>query len=118
MVKAPRAARMAVVAGSAAVALLGVAAQSASAAPASVSSRATASNPQTQLYCAWQVIVSTVLILSNGQQLPLPVGNVVYGVPPTSGNYVSVWSPHNGQFGSVYKYDLAVVSCRPIPNPG
>jgi hypothetical protein len=117
MVKAPRAARMAVVAGSAAVALLGVAAGSASAAPASVSSRATSSAPATQLYCAWRVIENTILITDNGN-LALLVGDMVYGVKPPPGSSAWAYSPIWGVSGYVWTGALAEVSCRPIPGPG
>jgi hypothetical protein len=117
MVKIPRAARMAVVAGFAALGLLGAVAGSASAAPASVSSKATASAPATQLYCAWQVIENTVLITASEQVLPLTIGKVVYGVPPTSGKSLWAYSPFYGTSGAVWTGALAVVSCNPIPGP-
>jgi hypothetical protein len=102
---------MAVVAGSAAVALLGVAAQSASAAPVSAP-RTTASAPAAALNCAYTVTTNTVLIADVGQ-LPLQEGDILYGPKVGAGSSAYLYSYFYGVSGYVWTGALHEEYCEP-----
>ncbi len=112
MVRAPRTTRMAVAAGFGAVALLGIAAPAASAAPVSAP-RATVSAPAAPaLNCAYTVTTNTVLVTSTGQ-LPLQEGDVLWGPQPGANSSAYLYSYYWGVWGYVWTGALYEEYCDP-----
>jgi hypothetical protein len=100
---------MAVAIGSVTVAMLGIAAQSASAATVSAP-RATVSAPAAQINCAYTVTTNTVLVTEFGE-LPLLEGDILYGPKPT-GESGYLYSYYWQLSGGVFMPDLHEEYCE------